>query len=130
MKKLMLVLLVIAFGCKPSGDSDLKMLKDEIMAIHDEVMPKMGELRRIRKDLMLQADSLVEVNSKRADMLNELAMEMEAAKEGMMQWMRGFQPDFDGTEEEVKAYLEDQKKIIQQVKEDMLIALEKGRSNL
>ena len=105
-------------------------LKTEVLAIHDEVMPKMGELRRARKDLMLQADSLTESNPERAAILNAAADELGSANDGMMQWMRAYEPEFEGTEEEIREYLEAQKTSIQEVKENMLGSLEKGREIL
>ncbi len=100
------------------------------MAIHDEVMPKMGELRRTRKDLLLQADSLMESNPDRAAMLTTVADEIGNANEGMMQWMRAYEPEFEGTDEEIKQYLEDQKVAIQKVKDEMIESLKKGNDVL
>lgn len=130
MKKFIPVFLVIAFACQSSQESEVSTLKDEVMAIHDEVMPKMGELRSVRKSLMFRADSLTGIDSVSASMLNSLADDIGNASEGMMQWMRAYEPDFEGTEEEVKAYLEAQKASIQQVKEEMESSLEKGQMAL
>lgn len=120
----MLFLFILA--CTSSKKNEIKLLKDEVIAIHDEVMPKMGELRRARKSLMLQADTIMGSDSTRAMMLKGLADDLGNANEGMMQWMRNYEPEFDGTDEEVMSYLGDQKKSIQQVKEDMLESLKKG----
>ncbi|WP_425392686.1 hypothetical protein [Ekhidna sp.] len=127
----LLIPFVLLFSCASSGDKEeLSSLKDEVMAIHDEVMPKMGELRRARKDLLLQADSLMESNPDRAAMLTTVADEIADANESMMQWMRAYEPEFEGTDEEIKQYLEDQKKAIQEVKEQMNGSLAKGQEIL
>lgn len=131
MKHLTILLFALLLvSCGPSKKEELKTLKEEVINIHDEVMPKMGELRRARKDLLLQADSLMEVNPDRAAMLTTVADEIGEANENMMKWMRAYEPEFEGTDEEIKQYLEDQKKAIQQVKEDMMGSLEKGRKIL
>lgn len=127
MKKIYLLLLIVAFSCQSAGENEIKILKDEVMAVHDEVMPKMGELRRTRKSLMLQADSLLQIDSLRSAELSTLAAEIESANEGMMQWMRAFEPDFEGTDEEIKTYFEAQKESIQQVKEAMENSLLNGK---
>ena len=130
MKKFCILLLVAMFSCQPSGESELKVLKDEVMAIHDEVMPQMGDLRRTRKDLMLQADSLMASDSVRATELNDLASKIEGANEGMMQWMRAYEPDFAGSDEEIKNYLEAQKQSIEKVRDEMKKSLADGKNAL
>ena len=105
-------------------------LKTEVLAVHDEVMPKMGDLRRARKDLMLQADSLIESDPERAALLNAAADALGNANESMMQWMRAYEPEFEGTEEEIREYLLGQKESIQKVKEDMLGSLAAGQEIL
>ena len=130
MKKFCILLLVAMFSCQPSGESELKVLKDEVMAIHDEVMPQMGDLRRTRKDLMLQADSLMASDSVRATELNDLASKIEGANEGMMQWMRAYEPDFAGSDEEIKNYLEAQKLSIEKVRDEMKKSLADGKNAL
>ena len=126
MKNLTLILLTFLLACGSAKQEEQQALKDEVMAIHDEVMPKMGELRRARKDLMLQADSLAETNPERAALLDAAAEEIAAASEGMMQWMREYEPEFEGTDEEIVQYLQDQKVAVQKVKDDMMGSLEKG----
>lgn len=126
----LLTAIILLAACGPSKKEELQTLKGEVMAIHDEVMPKMGDLRRARKDLLLQADSLMEGNPDRAAMLTTVADEIGEANESMMQWMRNYEPEFEGTDEEIKQYLEDQKKAIQQVKENMLGSLAKGKEIL
>ena len=126
MKNLIPILLVVVSACQSSQESDVSNLKDEVMAIHDEVMPKMGELRSVRKRLMLKVDSLIEVDSVGASVLGSLAGDIDEASEGMMQWMRAYEPDFEGTDEEVRAYLEAQKISIRKVKEEMESSLTRG----
>jgi hypothetical protein len=127
---LLLTTLFFLAACGPSQKEELQTLKDEVIGIHDEVMPKMGELRRTRKDLLLQADSLMESDPDRAAMLTTVADEIADANESMMEWMRAFEPEFEGTDEEIRQYLEDQKIAIQEVKENMNGALAKGKDVL
>lgn len=130
MKKILLMLLVFVFSCQSPNDGQVEDLKKEVMALHDEVMPKMGELRRTRKDLMLQADSLMQSDPERAAMLTTVSNNIADANEGMMDWMRNYEPAFEGTEDEIMIYLEEQKKSIQKVKEAMESSLAKGQEVL
>ena len=136
MKKLPILAFIFIIACQSGknrsdsivdGQISIDSLKSEVLFLHDEVMPKMGELRRVRKDLMLQADSLMQSDSTKANIFNSLANEIGNSSEGMMQWMRAFEPDFEGTEDEVRSYLEAQKESIQIVKTDMENSLTEGR---
>ncbi|WP_462247792.1 hypothetical protein [Ekhidna sp.] len=130
MKYLTLLFIALVVACSPSKENELKTLKDEVMAIHDEVMPKIGDLRKVRMELESLSDSLMATDSTRAMELSSLAADISDASEGMMMWMRNYEPEFEGTEAEIKAYLEGQKVSIQKVKEDMLESMESGEQAL
>lgn len=130
MKYLLFISLALVFACEPSKKGEINLVKKEALDIHDEVMPKMGELRRTRKDLMLQADTLMEVDSSRAQMLLEASDEIATANESMMDWMRNFEPEYEGTEEEILDYFTKQKVLIEEVREAMNESLEKGNKML
>lgn len=117
-------------ACGPSKKEELQTLKDEVIAVHDEVMPKIGELRKTRMALQALADSVMVSDSTQAMKLISLASDISAANEGMMQWMRAFEPEFEGTNEEIEAYLEDQKVMVQKVRDDMNGSLAKGKEAL
>jgi len=119
-----LFIFLVACGDKPN---EIKDLKDEVMAVHDEVMPKMGDLRKASKSLLMKAETM---DSSAASELRVMAEDIEAANEFMMEWMRQYEPDMEGTEEELLKYYTDQQKGIQEVKERMLNALEKGQKAL
>lgn len=143
MKNLTLILFaaILIFSCGTSSENStnsdsapeeisLDSLKSQVLAIHDEVMPKIGKLRKTRIELETLADSLMAVDSTRAAIFTSLASDIAGASEGMMQWMRSFEPDFEGTDEEIKQYLENQRVAVQKVKEDMNSSLAKGEEAL
>ncbi len=117
------------FSCNPQAEkSDLKTLRSEVMDVHDEVMPKMGELRKTEKALRQMASETQD--SVQTDELLSAADGIKSANENMMQWMRNYDPSFSGTEEEILAYLKDQKEKIEVVRSDMLTSLEAGQKLL
>ncbi|MEP5611079.1 MAG: hypothetical protein ABJP45_02460 [Cyclobacteriaceae bacterium] len=130
------LLVLVSTSCQPSKKVDeekvvsLKALKDEVFELHDEVMPMMGDLRRVRKSLMLQVDSIQEINAEKGATLTGVADELNAANEGMMVWMRNFDPNFDGSDEEVLKYLTAQKSSIEEVNRNMKETLKKGQELL
>ena len=104
----------------------------QVMAAHDEVMPKMGDLRRLSKTLNEKADSLAAQDSAsfagQIEELRSTAEKIEAANESMMEWMRQFEvPDNEAPVQEVLVYLKEQKAKIDKVKEDMLRSMEEGQ---
>lgn len=106
-------------------------LKEEVIAIHDEVMPHMGKLQSLQKELTEKADLLALEDSvgQREQILDlrNTAADLGLAYEGMFVWMRQFEPDQgELTEEEYEAYLNDQKILVKKVNQDINRALEKA----
>lgn len=98
-------------------------LYKEVMVIHDEIMPAMSDIMSLNKKIK----SVQKTNPEEADKITELTGILESASEGMMNWMRNFNPKIENmTPEEAARYLEDEKKKITAVKQDMEAAIEKA----
>ena len=122
-----------AAACSNEQKEQKDALMAEVMAAHDEVMPKMGELRKTAKALQARADSLGALTGQdfaaEISTLRQTAERIEDANEGMMEWMRQFEmPDNEAPIAEVLVYLKDQKEKIDKVKDDMLKSLEEGKA--
>jgi hypothetical protein len=134
-KPVFLLILLWVTSCQGEKVDETQALKDEVIAIHDEVMPYMGELRSLKKEIELKSDSLSKEDSvayaEKISHLNQLAEKLENAFEGMFVWMRQFKaPEEDTDKKEAKAYLEDQKILVEKVNTDIKTALEKAKSEL
>ena len=108
-------------------------LQEEVIAIHDEVMPHMGKLKSLQKDLIQKAEQLASEDSiaqaEHILALHNTAKELDAAYEGMFVWMRQFEPDQgELTEDEFYNYLQEQKVLVEQVKKDINASLEKAQN--
>lgn len=117
----MLFFLAISFisSCKEKTN-----LEAEVIAIHDEVMPKMGDIHLAKKDLKKILTSSVD-DSTKAEILNLLS-NLENADEGMMEWMHNWKvPE---SEPERTDYLLKEKDKITKVKSDMLNSLEAAKN--
>ncbi len=137
MKKLVVLFIVglVVGGCSNEQAIKKDALFKEVMAAHDEVMPKMGDMNRLAKSLTAKADSLSQMTdqdySAQVANLRQAAKNVEEANEGMMQWMRQFEmPDNESPIAEVITYLSEQKEKIDKVKEDILQALKEGSALL
>jgi hypothetical protein len=124
---------VIFFGCKPKAhdehehDADAKdvvetkgnqELYDEVMKIHDEVMPKMNDIHKLKMELkekLAKAPKLTAADKMKIDLM---IAKLDSAGESMMIWMREFQPVPDSLgEEKAKQYLESEMEKVKKVRE-------------
>lgn len=134
-RSIFLMLFVMHFACDSEKVDETKLLRDEVIAIHDEVMPLMGELKSLRKEIKIKTDSLVEqdstANAEKIDELRTLDVQLEDAFEGMFVWMRQYKaPDESIDEDEAKAYLTEQKVLVEKVNKDIKVALRAAKQEL
>ncbi|GAB2615261.1 hypothetical protein [Belliella aquatica] len=115
---------LILFSCSGEQVDENQILKDEVIAIHDEVMPYMGDLKSLRKKINEKSEVLEEqdsvVNSEKVLELKLLAKDLDDAFEGMFVWMRQFKNSYEEMgEEEIKSYLQEQKVLVSKVRDDI-----------
>lgn len=111
-----------------------KEMRAQIIGVHDEVMPKIGQLMSLEKKALAQADSLFAQDSTATtdiEAMRSLAGQLNQAHEGMFVWMRQYSLDEEGkTPEELKTYLDEQLVKVNQVNADIKAALEQAASKL
>jgi hypothetical protein len=93
-KKLILILSIIiavAHSCKDQNKENSQM--KDVMAIHDEVMPKMGTISQLVSEL----DEKITNDTSSNDYITAKE-ELKAAHKSMMDWMKSFGDRFDGDE--------------------------------
>jgi len=103
---------IVACGSK---EADIEKLKSETIAIHDEVMPKMDDIMKLKKSLRNEMDS-----TQSNEEIQQLIILLEEADKAMMNWMRNYDPRMENmTEEEKIEYLNEQKLSISEVSKKM-----------
>jgi hypothetical protein len=111
-----------------------KEMRAQIIGVHDEVMPKMGELMSLQKKALAQADSLYAQDSTataQIESMRTLAGKLDQAYEGMFVWMRQYSLEEEGkTPEEIKTYLDDQLLKVNQVNTEIKAALDQAATQL
>ena len=130
-----ILFLFFLFSCKPERTDEINNLKDEVIGIHDEVMPFMGELKSLKKEVEIKSKGLHEedsiLNIDRIKELNLLAGQLDSAFDGMFVWMRQYKsPEEDMDWEEAKIYLIDQKEKVELVNEEIKITLAFAKKEL
>lgn len=127
MKPLFLVLFVLIAGCDTKKDN--QALYDEVMNVHDEVMPKMDDIYKLKEELKKEIVDTPGMVEEKRKAIESAILQLDAASEEMMDWMRNFNPLPDSLgEENARKYLEEQKTKVDKVKEDMLQAIDKAKS--
>jgi len=108
-----IMLVILLMSCE-SKDKEIETLKTETMAVHDEVMPKMDDIMKLKKSLKEIEDSTAQ------DEIMKLVVALEEADKAMMNWMRNYDPKMEGmTDDEKIEYLKNKKASIEKVSEQM-----------
>src|SRR5690606_32623002 len=117
----LLLLLITSCGSKQNPN---QQLQEEVIAIHDEVMPLMGSL--VRKSMKIdsiltnidgiKADkSALDTAGQKEELLN-LQSKIEESNDAMNKWMREFELEYEGkSDEEIKTYLEQEKVKVEEI---------------
>ncbi len=127
-------LLIYIQACRPS-QADLNQEKRaEVMALHDEVMPKLGQIKSFEKKAIQKAAELAAEDSTNTDQIKQyelLATELDQAYEGMFVWMRQYEIEEEGkSPEEIKLYLDQQMILVGEVNKNIKDVLAKADSLL
>lgn len=117
MKKSLLsfsILLLFSYACNSSANEN-KVIQDSVIAVHDEVMPLMGDFVRnsIKIDTLLHELPLLKEQNLSLDTaqarveLVALKGKLDQATESMNDWMHAFEVDHEGkSKTEIAEYLQ------------------------
>ncbi|MEX0274523.1 MAG: hypothetical protein AB3N16_09100 [Flavobacteriaceae bacterium] len=95
---------ILSFGCKDDKKNSAPNKMKTVMAVHDEVMPRMGEIGKLVAELKAKEDS-TEVGMR----YTAARKELQEAHKGMMDWMQNFGNRFTPDEILNDAALTDEK---------------------
>jgi len=121
-------------SCGPNKKQQEEKLRQEVMAIHDEVMPKTEELFKLRKNLQKLVDSLNLAkypDTILGNLAKQLVVKLKQADEAMMDWMHNYNGGsgiYD--HEELMNYLSEEKEKIQNVKSLILESIDSAHAFL
>ena len=133
-KKLILILSVIiavAYSCKDQNKENSQM--KDVMAVHDEVMPKMGTISQLVSEL----DEKITNDTSSNDYV-AAKEELKAAHKAMMDWMKSFGDRFDGDEilngraltEEKQKWLDEEEAKVKALKEQINSSIKQAQDLL
>ena len=117
-----LFVMMLFSSCENKDKIAMQQLFDQVMKVHDEVMPKMDDIHDAKKALkekLSTADSTLVFSS---------IKELDNADEAMMVWMQEFNSSYETMPvEEQKKYLNTEMEKINKVKEIMLAAIDNAQ---
>ena len=101
-----------------------KPLYDQVMDIHDEVMPKMNDLYKLKKQLRDSIVNTPDMQEERKEEFEQTILLLDSASTSMMVWMRQFNPPAQKDKEAFQKYMESELVKVRKMREDVLQALE------
>ncbi|MBI1227860.1 MAG: hypothetical protein GC192_21690 [Bacteroidetes bacterium] len=123
--KITIFSLLLFVGCGGENPEFMQedSLRNEVFAIHDEVMPKMSDIVRLKGGLIeLPTDSITE------PLVKASHTQLEKSEDAMMNWMNNFKsPEKlreNKSHEEIMAYLQNEKVEIAKVRDEMNSSIE------
>jgi hypothetical protein len=119
-------LIIMIAGCAPStqqANEDPATLEKEVMAIHDEIMPRMGEIEQMMEDLGSELSNAAIEPAVRQEIVT--AMEGLALGDSLMwDWMYQYKVPEDAPADTMLSYLKAEMQRIEVVREQLLSSME------
>jgi hypothetical protein len=105
-------------------------LHEEVMKIHDEVMPKLDDIYRKKEQLKNRIANTPQMPEEKKRELERTIARLDSASESMFTWMNKYRPLPDSLgEEKARAYLESEMEKIKKVRSNILQALEEAEKD-
>ncbi len=130
------VLLVLGFllsfsACKSENKEAETLLNQEIMKVHDEVMPKMGDINRMKRQLSAYKDEVPDDNAAIKDSLINAILLLAKTEDNMNDWMAGYKyPNPEMKHDDIMKYLKGQQDTIKQINDDVFMTIAIGNGLL
>lgn len=113
------------------GDSPNEALYNQVMDVHDEVMPKREDIYKLKKNLMEQIANTPDMVVERKQQLEQIISNLDSASNVMMEWMHKFNPLPDSVDQEkAREYLESEMENVKKMRTLMNESIEKAEAEV
>lgn len=116
---------IVMIGLLISCSKPEKSMYDQVMDIHDEVMPKMGDLHKAKKQLQDSLANTTTLTDEQKKEMEGTILMLDSASDSMMDWMHDFNPPEASNKEAFNKYMESELVKVKKMKEDVMRALKK-----
>ncbi len=139
--KILFLGLLITVSCKKTGhethhqnetdNNPNQALYDQVMDVHDEVMPKSDQLYQLKKELKDKIANTPDLAADKKKELDQIIAELDSADHSMMDWMHKFNPLPDSADhEKAREYLENEMEKIKKVRELINGSIQKAKDEV
>jgi hypothetical protein len=125
MKSALKIAFIVLLGTVVACDKKEKSLYDQVMDIHDEVMPKMDDIQKLRKQMKDSLANNPDFSIEKKTEIEGAISDLETARKSMMDWMHNFNPPEQTDKEAFQKYMETELVSVKKMREDVLGTLEK-----
>jgi hypothetical protein len=77
-------------ACRNEQEETLTKLNNEVMTLHNETMPKLGDIQELKKALKKKSETVSEDSTELKEALLEAQLSLSKADDNMMQWMHNY----------------------------------------
>ena len=114
----------LTIGCKNENKENESAINKEIMVVHDEIMPKMSEINRIKRQLGRYKESISDENAESKDSIINTILMLSKVEDGMNDWMENYKyPNPDITHDAMMTYLTGQRDSIKHLSDDIYMSI-------
>lgn len=141
--KILFIGLIISISCtnksgnhehhesKDPSNNPNQALYDQVMEVHDEVMPKTSEIYQLKKELLEKIAKTPDLVADKKKQLDQIIVELDSADHSMMDWMHKFNPLPDSANQEAaREYLENEMEKIKKVRELINGSIQKAKDEV
>lgn len=126
MKSIVKMMLIVLLGTIVSCGEKEKPLYDQVMDIHDEVMPKMDVLYKAKKQLQDSIAKTTNLSEEQKKEMEVTILALDSASNSMMVWMREFNPPDEKQDKEAfDAYMKSELVRVKKMREQVMKAIER-----
>ncbi len=119
-----LTCLIFIVSCSDQNKEDEEKLKEDVMAVHNDIMPKMSDLNDLKRNLKVYKDQIPDENFAKKDSIINSILILSKANDNMMNWMAQWKyPDPDLSHEQEMKYLTAQKDSVKSVSDDVYMSI-------
>ncbi len=135
---LFVFIVILSAACTKSGhqheaakddtvkDDPNQALYDQVMAVHNEVMPSTSDIYQLKKELK----DKIAAEPDKAKEFEQTILELDSADHAMMDWMHKFNEPDSVDQETAREYLENEMEKINKVKELINTSIQKAKDKL
>src|SRR6478735_8150516 len=106
MKLIVKLMVIVLIGTMTNCGEKEKSLYDQVMDIHDEVMPKMNDIHKMKKALKDSIANTPDMPEETKLKFGQTILRLDSAGNSMMVWMREFNPPEASDKEAFNKYME------------------------